>query len=362
MPTDFIESFIGTGAILTKQDGQLLVGWGARAWTATPSQTAAANFYFPDFFLTDPTPWFTHQYHAEMTIDALIDALNRLEISPNTSPQPAVWQPPSQECFSELFVDLKEKIASNTLVKGVPYTFQAASGTISPYQRKLSLLGVLRYAQQNPTFPYGFWNAQQGILGATPELLFRTSASDSCLLETVACAGTGRNGASLIADPKLLHEHQLVVEGIRESLAPFGAVIAAPMQVLNLSRLSHLLTPLTLHMDRQVPFDTLVRAMHPTPALGAFPREPGMEWLKAHEQAVNRGRYGAPVGYITQGGEAASYVAIRNMQWTSDETKIGAGCGVVAQSTLEGEWQEILLKLQAIKELLGLPAGLTHLL
>ena len=92
--------------------------------------------------------------------------------------------------------------------------------------------------------------------------------------------------------------------------------------------------------------------MHPTPALGAFPRRPGMEWLKEYQQKIDRRRFGAPVGYAIEDAQAKCYVAIRNVQWTKNQMLLAAGCGIVATSQYDAEWAEIKLKLQAIKEML----------
>jgi menaquinone-specific isochorismate synthase len=47
-------------------------------------------------------------------------------------------------------------------------------------------------------------------------------------------------------------------------------------------------------------------------------------------------------------------VAIRNAQWFEGSIHIGAGCGIVPQSLLKNEWKEIQLKMQSIKNILGL--------
>ena len=66
-------------------------------------------------------------------------------------------------------------------------------------------------------------------------------------------------------------------------------------------------------------------------------------------------RYGAPVGYIEEGGkDSRCLVAIRNMQWKDNWIGLGAGCGIVPESRLDLEWEELQLKIQSIKEILGL--------
>lgn len=225
-------------------------------------------------------------------------------------------------------------------------------------QLRSSLLSLLQYAKSQPVHSYGFWENGHGMLGATPELLFSLGEIKRHTLITMACAGTRglrSQPGSFMDDPKEVHEHQLVVDGIMESLAPFGKVTIGSMRVLHLPKLSHLLTPIEVELKQDADFNAIVKALHPTPALGAFPRKEGLEWLKSYQKQIDRKRYGAPVGY-TRGNtnEAGCYVAIRNAQWNPEEIVIGAGCGVVKESLLDREWDEVKLKIQAIKEMLSL--------
>lgn len=354
MAAEFVRDFLSSGTVMNTTQGKLLVGWGQRRWSEVVDETAPVNFYFPDFFLTEKKAWFTQEHHREMTIDEMLKEL--VDAAPPLNKQQFQWENTSWGVFSDLFIGLKAKIEKNELEKGVPYLFEKAPGTLSQSQLHTSLISMLTYSRKSPTHPYGFWEPRQGIIGATPEILFRRSGKNSRHLEVVACAGTTpaeTHNDHFMDDPKMRYEHQLVIDGIVDALSPFGQLSIAPIRVLALPNLSHLFTPITLELDEDTDFDTIVRALHPTPALGASPRTAGMEWLRNCENRISRNRYGAPVGYVTE-TEACCYVAIRNVQWTAAETVIGAGCGVVGHSQFESEKDEINLKLKAIKEMLTL--------
>jgi menaquinone-specific isochorismate synthase len=106
-------------------------------------------------------------------------------------------------------------------------------------------------------------------------------------------------------------------------------------------------------LQQAVTTDQVTQLIHPTPALGAYPRVEGMKWLREFDREMPRERFGAPVGY-TRKGESTCYVAIRNVQWKDFQLKLGAGCGIVPASQFESEWNEILLKLKSIKNILAL--------
>lgn len=194
--------FLKSGALISVAQNLLLVGWGKRQWTALPG-----SFYFPDFFLTDEKPWFTHEFQALLSMDEL-----RL---PSAHALPFVWEPPSPDLFSANFERLKNEILLKRLQKGVPYAFAEATGKPN---LNWCLTHLLRYASKQPVFAYGFWDEREGMLGATPEKLF---TMENGRVETVALAGTRRAGAF---DAKEHKEHQFVIDGIRESLTPFGEV------------------------------------------------------------------------------------------------------------------------------------------
>ena len=356
MPIDFVDDFLESGTIMSMGKSSLLIGWGKRKWSQAPQNEQNINFYFPDFFLARNPSWFTHEHYQEISIASLKQALGKTN---QDKPKSLHWDCCYKEIFYKAFKDLKEKFKRNEIAKAVPYVFEKSNGTMDTKQLRTSLSSLLNYAHAQPAVhAYGFWENGHGMLGATPELLFSLGEKKPHTLITMACAGTkdlrGQQG-SFMSDPKEVHEHQLVVEGIIESLAPYGKVTIGSMRVLDLPKLSHLLTPIELDLSHDADYFDFVKALHPTPALGAFPRKEGFEWLRSYQDLIDRKRYGAPIGYKRRNtNDAACYVAIRNAQWDPNEIYIGAGCGIVSESLLEREWEEIKLKIQAIKEMLAL--------
>jgi len=348
----FLEAFLASGALISVGEGELLLGYGPRKWLVTQA-IECPSFYFPDFFLENPTPWFTHE---TWIIISKPDLLHTLSTSEKATQTPLSWKTPHAPLLQRTFSALQEKFEKEELVKAVPFVFEQTDQTMTSQQLQRSLTTALGYAMQQPVFLYGFWDTSEGILGVTPELLFHHN-QEQLRLETVACAGTfkAHEMQSALCNPILLKEHQVVVKGIVESLIPFGEVLSDDMRVLNLPTLSHFVTSISLSLQQKTPYESLVRAVHPTPALGAFPRQTGWEWLKDYQTKLKRKRFGAPVGFNIPGAEhSAAYVAIRNMQWDQCGIVIGAGCGLVQGFDREQEWHEITLKISAIKKILAL--------
>lgn len=349
-----IDDWLESGAMLTSSKGSVILGWGVpRRSAAAEPLSKQRQFYFPGYFLETPDPWYHFPHTAELSVKRLLELLDSKS---KKSPSKPLWTEPEQDSFVRAFDDLQRRFILGNLKKGVPYATQSSSESMGKDQFAASVRSVLSYVSGRPAYVYGLWNGCEGILGASPEcLLLRTGPST---LETMACAGTAHSGRPLeefLKDPKELYEHRLVIEDISLSLSPFGSVEPGKTEAVPFGKLHHLVTPIKLRLDTQFAFDAFVEALHPTAALGAFPRVPGMKWLKSFNCIAERQRFGAPAGYLDHGSAAAAcYVAIRNVQWDSNGMKIMAGCGIVPDSKCESEWNEIKGKMQAIREVLAL--------
>jgi menaquinone-specific isochorismate synthase len=201
-------------------------------------------------------------------------------------------------------------------------------------------------------YVFGFWDQGEGVLGATPEVLFHLQEKK---LTTMALAGTSArvDEARLLRDPKELKEHQLVVQDIKERLEKWGWVKLQETRLVEFGMLSHLQTPIEVEIG-DVGVEELVKRLHPTAALGVFPRNYGLNWMQGLPYQEQRGLFGAPIVFSISRSESIALVAIRCLQWSENGSQIGSGCGLVAASDLQKEWQELALKRESVFKVLGL--------
>ena len=342
------ESFLRQGVVLGIKPGRLLVGWGNIEWASSPFLDSEA-FYIPDFFLKAEEPWLHPEYLLEISNEDLIKALGSVENPPEVS-----WEQPSSLFFKEQFLAVKELISAGELKKGVPITFE--KGTC-PTGRlfKRYLLGQLA-KQKFPLRLYGFWGENEGIIGITPEVLFELN--DKHQIKTMALAGTrpveDKRRTPLLEDQKELNEHYIVVDYLSHALEELGRVHSLPTEVMTLPHLEHLLTQIDVKLRKPIEFEEIVHHIHPTPALGTFPRNAGGDFLKDIASISDRRRFGAPFGVRFPAGDGLCLVAIRNIQWIADKIEIGSGCGIVNESEFDREWTEQKLKRDSVKKMLGL--------
>lgn len=347
--------FISSGSLVSTPEKKILLGWGPRTRHVSSENQSSLAFYCPDFFLRDAKPWVTHTWAGETSIDELNELLKPYHKEyPKRS-----WFNPFKEHFRETLDEIRKKIYSGELEKAVPFVYEISKSLMSSGQIITSLLNALQFLRNYPIYLYGFWDNQRGILGASPEILFTLAKTQQgWCLKTSAIAGTKdkqRKEIQIKNDLKTYDEHALVVSGIKESLSFYGNLVLGELEELKLPNLTHLKTPISVNMKQRPRLEDIIARMHPTPALGAFPRKPGLDWLKSYQTRIDRKQFGAPVGYVTPDDKTANfYVAIRNIQWDPSQIQIGAGCGIVAGSNFNNEWQEIHLKIQSIKEIFSL--------
>jgi len=197
------------------------------------------------------------------------------------------------------------------------------------------------------------------MIGATPEMLFETSGRG---YRTMALAGTRAvdRASELLRDPKELREHRLVVEDIVRRVAPFGNVEIGALGVLELPSIAHLATSIRFEEigAEKMSYPDIVRRLHPTAALGVSPRtEAGERWLREADRGIRRRTFGAPFGLERPDHRALALVAIRNVQWHADSVRIGSGAGLLPESRLQREFDELRDKREQVKSLFGLTAA-----
>lgn len=344
--TDFLKS----GAIMSLSDDKLLVGWGEPSYVSLKNVNRnQPAFYFSDFFLKALQPWIQYSNWLAITKQDFNDLLGE-----KNQTERCEWTIDQLERFKEAFSELNDLLQSGNLLKGVPYLFSRSSALMNEARLHYSLKKSLIALDEKKGHLYGHWHLSRGILGITPELLFSHDLSRRKTVHTMALAGTcqpSRNQDDFLNDEKELYEHQLVVRGISQHLQSLGVVKIGDMQLLQLPQLTHMMTPIEIDLKETFCFEKLVNLLHPTPALGAFPRNVGEIWLRKFQQHTPRQYYGAPIGFqCFQTGQSKCFVGIRNVQWDQSGMRIGAGCGVVKQSHFNKEWEEIQLKIKAIQE------------
>ena len=306
-------------------------------------------FYINDFDLSDPKPW-----KVPTKLEQVDSALLCQSASFKVTETPFIqWAKPATEWFKMAFRRIRREVLAKRLVKMVPVLTER--GTIVSGD-PICLLDRIMNAPSN-TWGYARIEGNQGFLGATPELLFRSKDHQ---VETMALAGTAKPGAheAFLQDVKEIDEHEIVVRYLQDQLSPLGEVNREPRDLCHTSKLLHFQSNLTVKLSAEADPDTLVRELHPTPAVGCLPRED--TWLQRLKEYRTQLRvpnfFGAPFGFVEPGDSHLCHmvVSIRGISWLGAEAQLPSGCGIVGGSAFDHEWRELRLKRESVISMLGL--------
>ena len=332
-------------AFVQTAPGRLFVGWGPfeQLPFRRPERPA---FYVSDFFLDDVHPWRHPSQWEELSIGELAARFDEDGV-------PEVdWDAPSLDEFVPLFESAHAAMLRGDFTKIVPVVFESGRFTRranwwSHFLRQLEMLPRGLHA-------YGYSHNGHSLVGATPEVLFQAEAHG---YRTMALAGTRpvARAEELLHDAKERREHRLVVDDIVRRLGPFGNIEVGPVGLLRLPNIAHLMTPIFFAEaggSEKMSFAEMVRRLHPTAALGVSPRTPaGERWLREADRGVKRRTFGAPFGVERPDRSSLALVAIRNVQWSGERVRVGSGAGLLAESQLEREFDELRQKRDQVKSL-----------
>lgn len=195
------------------------------------------------------------------------------------------------------------------------------------------------------------------FFGATPELLYKRKNGKIFI---PAIAGTKYLSAQknmdslsqeLLASEKDRREHHFVVTGIQAALETLGlkASYQEIPQTRSFGKLMHLYTPIVCEDKIDIPSDELIKALHPTAAIGGFPQRKAFDFLHK-EEPWDRGLYSSPFKIFLP-EEELCLVSIRSALLKENTFYLFAGAGFVRGSDPEQEWIETERKMSSMGSL-----------
>jgi isochorismate synthase len=192
--------------------------------------------------------------------------------------------------------------------------------------------------------------------GASPELLVRRTGDQAfahpmagSVARGVSDAEDERLARDLNASVKDADEHRLVSQFVVDALRPFATRVSAHgPEVVRFTNIQHLATSVEAAL-REPAADALqlAAALHPTPAVGGWPREAADKLIDELE-GMERGWYAGAVGWIDGRGDGEFAVALRCGLLWEDGARLYAGVGVMPDSDPARELEETELKFKAL--------------
>jgi len=201
-----------------------------------------------------------------------------------------------------------------------------------------------------------------GMVGSTAQLLVRRE--NGLTVSRILAGGAGRidespdieQAARIIASVKDQHDHDLCRSILVEQLRPLmvGMHVPAAPYVLTMPNMMQLATDISGVTDPQISTLALAAACHPSGTVCGSPAETARRYIAAHD-AMDRGRFGAPIGWMDVNGDGEWALALRCAQQLADprQLRLYAGAGIVAQSRAHAELVETQAKWSPMRHALA---------
>jgi anthranilate synthase component I len=204
------------------------------------------------------------------------------------------------------------------------------------------------------------------VVGSSPEALVKCHDGYAQLRPIAGSRPRGADAArdaaleaELLADPKENAEHVMLVDLARNDLgrvAIAGSVAVSPYRVIE--RYSHIMHIVSGVNGRLRPgqdaFD-LFAATFPAGTLVGAPKVRAMEIIDELEP-VGRQLYGGTIGYFGRRGDMDQAITIRTLVFRGDTYSYQAGGGIVADSSPQAEYAELMAKSAVLRRALELAA------
>jgi menaquinone-specific isochorismate synthase len=204
--------------------------------------------------------------------------------------------------------------------------------------------------------------AVEGLWGASPETLVRVTDRR---VETRVLAGSAARGLDPQSDAdaatrlansaKDRDEHEYAMQSVLTALAPHcrSIVGASTPFTLRLSNVWHLASDIEGVLRSRTSVLDIIDSLHPTAAVAGVPTDRALTTITDIE-AIPRGRYAGPVGWVDGAGNGEWAIALRCAQWRETDIVAHAGAGIIVGSDPESEYAETELKFRPIREALTL--------
>lgn len=204
------------------------------------------------------------------------------------------------------------------------------------------------------------------LVGSSPEILSRLEQGK---VTVRPIAGTRPRGKTpeqdlalereLLADRKEIAEHLMLIDLGRNDVGRVSQVgrvrVTEQMAIERYSHVMHIVSNVEGEVRDGVTPLQVFKATFPAGTLSGAPKIRAMEIIDELEP-VRRGVFGGAVGYLGWGGEMDTAIAIRTGVIHKGKIHVQAGAGVVADSVPESEWNETLIKAQAVVRAVELAA------
>lgn len=202
------------------------------------------------------------------------------------------------------------------------------------------------------------------LLSASPERFLR-KISDTLYSEPIK--GTAKRGKDEEEDKRLIEElensdkeraeNTAIVEGLVrdfQKIAPQENVaIEEFSKIYSFPTVHQLISRVSAKLEGELSFEKVFKTLFPMGSMTGEPKEKAVDLLDKYEN-FHRGLYSGSVGYFTPDGDYDFNVVIRTILYDAEKELVSCsvGAGITQLSIPEEEYEECLVKLRPLQEVL----------
>lgn len=159
-------------------------------------------------------------------------------------------------------------------------------------------------------------------------------------------------------------ENVMVVDLVRNDLSKVCEEASVKVDELfgiySFPQVHQMISTVSGKIAANIPFTEIIKACFPMGSMTGAPKKKVMELIEKYEK-TRRGIFSGAVGYIDPRGDFDLNVVIRSIMYnaSSDYISIQAGSGITFYSEPEQEWEECMMKLEAMMGALMVNRSLT---
>lgn len=269
------------------------------------------------------------------------------------SPQPEDFKQQVQSAVDKMHDNKLDKVV---LSRALDVTFSSAPDVLG-LLRKLHNKNQNAYTFSVPLDVTGSFDERRVLIGASPELLI---SKQGRRISAFPLAGSEprlkdpdldrKQSEKLFESRKDRYEHDLVIQAIEKALKPFCKWIHIPKEpsLMSTQTMWHLGTPIEGELlSSDIWSIDLALALHPTPAVGGYPKLLATSEISKTE-SYSRDHYAGTVGWCDAKGDGEWAVTIRCAQVKGKAIRLYAGAGIVKDSSAQKELDETSAKFRTM--------------
>jgi para-aminobenzoate synthetase component 1 len=166
-----------------------------------------------------------------------------------------------------------------------------------------------------------------------------------------------KNKIKLSGSEKDISENVMVVDLVRNDLSKVcleGSVkVEELFGIYSFPQVHQMISTVSGTIDENIAFPDILKATFPMGSMTGAPKKSVMQLIEKYER-TKRGLFSGAIGYITPGGDFDFNVVIRSILYNAANKYVSmqAGSAITFYSEASNEYEECLLKMEAMKKVL----------